>query len=80
MPQKIFIKERREVVKSLWNNGIQNLKKTKNLKQRCCSGRLKVLSPKKRRHLSQLARSPTRTVQRRVSWAEVHKNKNWENM
>lgn len=148
MPQKISIKERREVVKSLWNNGTRNvnelhkitkfplrtlyrwssqLKKTKNLKQRCRPGRPKVLSPKKQRHLGQLARSragatsfeiadtlnntypglniATRTVrenlwklgyrvcvpkktpfltsiakERRVSWAEVHKNKNWEDM
>ncbi|CAI2184521.1 20266_t:CDS:1, partial [Funneliformis geosporum] len=33
------------------------VKKTKNLKQRCRPGRPKVLSPKKRRHLDQLARS-----------------------
>ncbi|CAG8692638.1 12904_t:CDS:2, partial [Funneliformis caledonium] len=43
--QKISIKERHE------------LKKTKNLKQRCRSGCLKVLSLKKQRHFGQLARS-----------------------
>ncbi|CAI2182555.1 8793_t:CDS:1, partial [Funneliformis geosporum] len=78
MPQKNSIKERCEMVKSLWNNETRNvnelhkitkfplrtlyrwssqLKKTKNLKQRCRPERPKVLSLKKRRHLGQLAHS-----------------------
>jgi len=78
MQQKISLKKRREVVKSLWQNGTRNvnelhkitkfplrtlfrwtsqLKKTKDLKQGYRPGRPKILSPKKRRHLGQLARS-----------------------
>ncbi|CAI2197253.1 6524_t:CDS:2, partial [Funneliformis geosporum] len=53
MPQKISIKERREMDTV---SVVIPVKKTKNLKQRCRPGRPKVLSPKKQCHLDQLVR------------------------